>query len=84
MTMMSQFSDMRSLLIFFDVVLFLLSSLVTGPSFMSISSLVFELWQFRFVRVDQKTGNWKYSRLSFAQHIETGASKKQQICNERL
>ena len=29
---------------FFDVVLFLLSSLVTGPSFMSISSLVLELW----------------------------------------
>ena len=28
---------------FFDVVLFLLSSLVTGPSFMSISSLVLEL-----------------------------------------
>ena len=28
---------------FFDVTLFLLSSLVTGPSFMSISSLVLEL-----------------------------------------
>ena len=28
---------------FFDVALFLLSSLVTGPSFMSISSLVLEL-----------------------------------------
>ena len=28
---------------FFDIVLFLLSSLVTGPSFMSISSLVLEL-----------------------------------------
>ena len=35
---------------FFDVVLFLLSHLVTGPSFMSISSLVLELWQFSFVR----------------------------------
>ena len=34
----------------FDVVLFLLSSLVTGPSFMSISSLVLELWQFSFLR----------------------------------
>ena len=32
--------------VFFDVVLFFLSSLVTGPSFMSISSLVLELWQF--------------------------------------
>ena len=28
---------------FFDIVLFLLSSLVTGPRFMSISSLVLEL-----------------------------------------
>ena len=35
---------------FFDVVLFLLSSLVTGPSFMSVSSLVLELWQFSFKR----------------------------------
>ena len=30
--------------------LFFLSSLVTGPNFMSISSLVLELWQFTFVR----------------------------------
>ena len=29
---------------------FWLSSLVTGPSFMSISSLVLELWQFSFLR----------------------------------
>ena len=33
---------------FFDVVLFLLSRLVTGRSFMS--SLVLELWQFSFIR----------------------------------
>ena len=50
MTMTSQFSDMTSLSNFFDVVLFLLSSLVTGPSFMSISLLVLELWQFFFIR----------------------------------
>ena len=49
MTMTSQFSDMTSTSNFFDVVLFLLSSLVTGPSFMSISSLVLELWQFSFI-----------------------------------
>ena len=48
--MTSQFSDMTSTSNFFDVVLFLLSSLVTGPSFMSISSLVLELWQFSFIR----------------------------------
>ena len=48
--MTPQFSDMTSTSIFFDVFLFLLSSLVTGPSFMSISSLVLELWQFSFIR----------------------------------
>ena len=50
MTMTSQFSDMTSTSNFFDVVLFLLSSLVTGPSFISISLLVLELWQFSFIR----------------------------------
>ena len=50
MTMTSQFSDMMSMSNIFDVVLFFLSSLVTGPSFMSILSLVLELWQFSFIR----------------------------------
>ena len=49
-TMTSQFADMKSSSNFFGIVLFLLSSLVTGPSFMSISSLVLELWQFSFIR----------------------------------
>ena len=35
---------------FFDVVLFFLSSLVTGTSFMSVLSLVLELQQFSFIR----------------------------------
>ena len=35
---------------FFDVFLFLLSILLTGPSFMSISSLVLEIRQFSFIR----------------------------------
>ena len=48
-TMTSQFPDMMSSSKFFDVVLFLLSSLGTGPSFMSISSLVLELWHFFFI-----------------------------------
>ena len=43
-------SDMMSWSNFFDVVLLLLSSLVTDLSFMSISSLVLELWQFHFIR----------------------------------
>ena len=50
MAMTSQFSKMRSSSIFFDVVLFLLSSLVTGQSFMSISSLFLGLWQSPFRR----------------------------------
>ena len=58
MTMTSQFFDMTSNSIFFDVVLFLLSSLVAGPSFMSISSLVLELWQFSF------TTDWPEIRKS--------------------
>ena len=29
-------------------------------------------------------GNWKYPRLSFAQYLETGASKEYQIWCERL
>ena len=49
-TMASQFLDMTSSSEFFNVVLFLLSILVTGPSLMSISSLVLELWQLYFVR----------------------------------
>ena len=50
MTMTSQFSDIMSKSNFFDLVLFLLSSLVAGLGFMSISSLVLELWQFYFIR----------------------------------
>ena len=50
MAMTSQFVDMTSSSSLFAVVLFLLSILVIGPSFMSISSLVLELWQFSFVR----------------------------------
>ena len=50
MTMTSQFSDMTSKSNFFDDVLFLLSSLVSDPSFMSISSLILELWQLSFIR----------------------------------
>ena len=48
MAIASQFLDMTSSSNFLDV-LFLLPSLVTGPSFMYISSLVVELWQ---------SGNW--------------------------
>ena len=47
-TMTSRFVDMASWSTFFDVDVFPMSGLVTGPSFMSISWLVSELWQFLF------------------------------------
>ena len=47
---MSQFAEMTSLTIFYDAV-FLLSSIVVGPSFMSISFLVLELRQCAFIRL---------------------------------
>ena len=50
MSMMLKFYDMTSLSILFDIILFLLSSLVTGPSVMLISSLVLKLWQFLFIK----------------------------------
>ena len=50
MTMTSQFSNMTSTTIFFEIILFLLSILVTGPSFIPIWSLVLELWHFFFIR----------------------------------
>ena len=69
--MTSQFAEMTSSS-FFEVVLFLLPSLVTGASFMSISSLDLELWQFTFIK------DWAENReseiplcLSFAQYLET-------------
>ena len=48
--MTSRFADMTSSSSSFDVCLFFLSSLVTGQSFMSISWLVLELWQFFFIK----------------------------------
>ena len=57
MAITSQFSDMTSSPNFFDVVLFLLSSLVTCLSFMSISSLVQGSWQFLFIRDWPEIGN---------------------------
>ena len=48
--MKSQFSDMASSWIFFDVALFLLLNLVTGPNFRLITSLILELWLFPYTR----------------------------------
>ena len=52
MAVMSQFADMTSWSFFYDVVMFFMSSLVTGPSFKSISLVsisLLELWQFLFI-----------------------------------
>ena len=56
--MTSQFFDMTSSSIFFFDVLLLLSSLITGSRFMSMSTLVLELWQFPFIR------NWPEIQIS--------------------
>ena len=48
--MTSQFASMTSTSNFFEVSLFILSGLVTSPSFMSVSWLVLELWQFLFIK----------------------------------
>ena len=45
-----QFSKMKSSSNYFDVDVFLLSSLVTDPSFMPVSWLVLELWHFLFIK----------------------------------
>ena len=65
MTVASQFGDMSSSPNFFDVVLFLLSTLVTIPSFMSILSLALELWQFSFKRDWPATWKLKIPRSDF-------------------
>ena len=46
-----KFADITSLSNFFDVVLFLLSILVTGPSIMSILSLFLESQQFSCLEI---------------------------------
>ena len=80
MAMTSQFSEMTPSSDFFDVVLFLFSSsvhvnIITGSGVM----IIFFLW-----KIDPKSGNQKYLILSFAQYLETAASKGYQIWHECL
>ena len=49
-TITSQFPKLTSSSKFFGVALFFFPILVNGPSFMSISSMVLELWQILFIR----------------------------------
>ena len=64
----------HDIIVKFFVYLFLLSSVVAGPSFMSVSSLVLGLWQFFLWGIDQKSEDWKYPLLRFSQHLEIGLS----------
>ena len=82
--MTSQFSDMTSWPIFFDVVLFLFSSLDTGPSLIQYHYWFWNHDNFLLKGIDQKFGNWKYPRLSFAQYLETRVSEEYQTWYERL
>ena len=50
MAMTSHFFNMKPPSIFFDVLLLLLSDLVTGTIFISISQLIPDLWQFVFIK----------------------------------
>ena len=52
MTMTSEFADMTSSSIYFDVVAFLWSSLDSDISFMSVSLLVLKLRQFSFIAIE--------------------------------
>ena len=65
MTMMSQFDGMTSLSNIFIAVLFIFSSLVHGLNFMSISSLVLELWQSTFVRDWPDIQQWEIPSSEF-------------------
>ena len=57
-TITSYFGYITSSLIFFDVFVFLLSDLVTGPNLMSISWQVLELWQFyKILNRNSEIGN---------------------------
>ena len=49
-TMTTKLIEMTSSSIFLDVVVFLLSKLVTGPNFMSMSWLVLEVWKISFIK----------------------------------
>ena len=82
--MTSQFSDTTSTLNFFYVALFLLSILVSGPILMSISVRVLDYDNFLLQGIDQKSGNRKYPRLSFAQYLETETSYGYQIWHKCL
>ena len=78
-----QFADMTSLWILWRFGI-LVSIVVTGSSFMSISLLVLVLGQFLLIRDWPKIQKRKYTYLSFAQHLQTGTRKSYQIWRKCL
>ena len=83
MTMTQQFADMMSSSFSKKIAVFLLTSLVTGSSLMSISLLVLELRKFSFIN-DQKSGNRKYCRLSFSNIWKLGEVEETKFGNQSL
>ena len=78
--MTSKSSEMMSSPNFLDDALFHSSSLVNAPSFLLISLLVLELWQFLFMTDWPEIQKSEIPRLSFAQYLETAQSKEHQNC----
>ena len=83
-TMTSQFADKASLPNFLDVVLCLLSSLVTCPSFKSISSLSYEVYFHKRLTRNLKIRNttiwvlpniWRLRRVRDAKFSTNGSNK---------
>ena len=69
---------------FYDVA-FLSSSLVTGPSVMSVSLVVLEFWQFLFIRVWPEIWKSEIPPSEFCpKYLETGTSYGYQIWQECL
>ena len=57
--------------------------IVTGSIFMSISLPVLDLWLVLW-GIDQKSGNWKYHRLSFGDGLVRDTKLDTNVSNEML
>ena len=81
--MTGQFSDMTSSSNFFDIIFSCQVKLLVQVS----CQYYHWFWSydnFLFQGIDQKSGHRRYFRLSFAQYLETGTSKKDQTGHKRL
>ena len=74
LTLTLQFSSMITLSNSFHVVLFPLSSLVTGPVSCQYHRCFWGYDNFLLQGIDQKSWNGKYPCLSFSQYLRTGMS----------